>query len=205
MGVSARVAVAFGVIAALSTAIVGRQAPVGAGETLVPLLRAGGYVLVMRHASSPQQAPAKEAANSDNTKLERQLDATGRAGSAAMGRALRELKIPVGEVLSSPMYRALETVRAAGLPTPHVHAELGEGPSDMQGVSEAQAAWLRDRATRLPKGTNTIVVTHAPNLQRAFPAWGAVAQGEVVVVGPDSKGAAVAIGRIKMEEWPRPR
>jgi hypothetical protein len=72
-------------------------------------------------------------------------------------------------------------------------------------VSEAQAAWLRDRAARLPKGTNTIIVTHAPNLQRAFPAWGAVAQGEVVVVGPDSKGAAVVIGRIKMEEWPRPR
>jgi phosphohistidine phosphatase SixA len=198
--------VAFGLIAALSMAsTVARQAPPDAVETLVPRLRTGGHVLVMRHASSPQQVPGKEAANPDNTKLERQLDATGRSGSAAMGRALRELKIPVGDVLSSPMYRALETVRVAGLPTPHVHAELGEGPSDMQGVSEAQAAWLRDRAARLPKGTNTIIVTHAPNLQRAFPAWGAVAQGEVVVVGPDSKGAAVVIGRIKMEEWPRPR
>ena len=73
----------------------------------------------------------------------------------------------------------------------------------MQGVSEAQGAWLRDRATRLPKRTNTIIVTHMPNISRAFPEWATVADGEVVVVGPGPDGKAQAVGRIPIAEWSR--
>jgi phosphohistidine phosphatase SixA len=174
-----------------------------AAEALVPLLRKGGYVLVMRHATSPREAPDKQTANADNVKLERQLDEAGRTGSSAMGKALRDLKIPVGEVLSSPTYRALETVRFAQLPNPQPHRELGDG--GQQSVSDAQGVWLRERVTRLPKGTNAIVVTHMPNIARAFPDWGAVADGEVVVVGADGKGGARAIGRVKIDEWSRLR
>jgi hypothetical protein len=83
------------------------------GEALVKALQKGGYVLVMRHASSPREVPDKQAANSDNSKPERQLDEVGRNTAIAMGKALRDLKIPIGNVLSSPTYRALETVRLA--------------------------------------------------------------------------------------------
>ena len=175
------------------------------GDALVGLLKQGGYVLVMRHASSPREVPDARTANADNVKLERQLDAAGRADSAAMGKALRDLKIPAGDVLSSPTYRALETARLAQLSNPQVHAELGDGGQSMQGVAEAQGAWLRERAARLPKGTNTIIVTHMPNIARAFPDWGAVADGEVVVVGPDGKGGTRPVGRITIKEWPRLR
>ncbi len=65
----------------------------------------------MRHASSPREVPTKEGANPDNTKPERQLDAEGRASATAMGEALRRLKIPIGDVLSSQPIGALETVR----------------------------------------------------------------------------------------------
>src|SRR5438128_756835 len=95
-------------------------------EALVKALRQGGYVIVMRHASSPREAPNKQTANPDNLKLERQLDDEGRSGATAMGKALRELKIPVGDVLSSPTYRALETARFAQLPNPRTYAELGD-------------------------------------------------------------------------------
>ena len=120
-----------------------------------------------------------------------------------MGKALRDLKIPVGEVLSSPTYRALETARLAQLPKPQPHEELGDGGQSMQTVAETQALWLRERTRRLPKGSNTIIVTHMPNLSLAFPDWGAVADGEAVVVGPDGKGGTQALGRIKIEDWPR--
>src|SRR5438270_3919983 len=72
------------------------------GEALVKALRQGGYVILMRHASSPREAPDKQTANPDNVKPERQLDQEGRTTATAMGKALRDLKIPVGEVLSSP-------------------------------------------------------------------------------------------------------
>jgi hypothetical protein len=73
---------------------------------LVKRLRQGGNVLVMRHASSPREAPSTETANSDNIRLERQLDEAGRRGATAMGDAIRALKIPIGTVLTSPTYRA---------------------------------------------------------------------------------------------------
>jgi len=172
---------------------------------LVALLKKGGYVLVMRHASSPRDTPDKQTASAGNVNLERQLDEAGRSGATAMGKALRDLAIPVGEVLSSPTYRALETARLAQLANPQSHAELGDRGQSMQGVTDADGAWLRERAARLPQGTNTIIVTHMPNIMRAFPEWGAIADGEVVVVGRDSKGLASAIGRVKIEEWPRLR
>jgi len=192
-----------GVATILSTGMTYGQA--ASADALVPLLRKGGYVLVIRHASSPREAPDKQTANADNVKLERQLDAAGRRGSTAMGKALRDLRIPVGEVLSSPTYRALETARLAQFPNAQSHAELGDGGQSMQSVTDAQGAWLRASATRLPKGTNTIIVTHMPNITRAFPEWGAVADGEVVVVGSDGKGGTRPVGRIKIEEWSRLR
>lgn len=169
------------------------------GGTLIKALRQGGYVVVIRHASSPREVPNKQTANPDNVNGERQLDEAGRAGSVAMGRALRDLKIPVGEVLTSPTYRALETVRLAQLANPQTRPELGDGGQSMQGVTEGQAAWLRDRVTHLPSGTNTIIVTHMPNISRAFPAWGAVDDGEAVIVGTGGR----VVGRIRMDEWPR--
>jgi phosphohistidine phosphatase SixA len=170
-----------------------------AGDALVKALRQGGYVIVMRHASSPREVPNKQTANPDNVKLERQLDDAGRAGSVAMGRALRDLRIPVGEVLTSPTYRALETVRLAQLANPRTQTELGDGGQSMQGITDGQAAWLRDRVTDLPSGTNTIIVTHMPNISRAFPAWGAIDDGEAVIVGTGDR----VVGRNKIDEWPR--
>ena len=170
-----------------------------AGEGLIKALRQGGYVIVMRHASSPREVPTKQTADAGNVKLERQLDEAGRAGSIAMGRALRDLRIPVGEVLTSPTYRALQTARLAQLANPQSHAELGDGGQSMQGATDAQVDWLRTRVSQLPAGTNTIIVTHMPNISRAFAAWGAVGDGEAVIVGAGGR----VVGRIKIDEWPR--
>ena len=175
------------------------------GSTLVTALRNGGYVIVMRHASSPREVPDKTTANPDNVRLERQLDEAGRSSAIAMGTAIRDLKIPIKEVFTSPTYRAMETVRRAQFPNPHPQSELGDGGQSMQAANDAQAAWLRERVSRASAGTNIVIVTHMPNLARAFPEWGAVADGEAVVLKPVGKGSATIMGRIKIEEWPRLR
>jgi phosphohistidine phosphatase SixA len=171
------------------------------GPALVKALQGGGNVIVMRHASSPGDIPAKP--NPDNVPPERQLDETGRTTSAAMGDALQRLKIPIGEVLTSPTYRARETARLARLPNPRPIAQLGEGPQSMQGaVDRAQTEWLLKKVKELPRGTNTLLVTHVPNVTAAFPeAVPAVLQGEALVFAPDGKGRAPLVGRIKIEEW----
>jgi phosphohistidine phosphatase SixA len=176
------------------------QAP--ADAQLIDALRGGGLVIVMRHASSPREQPDAATANADNTSRERQLDRTGKDTATAMGAALRALKITVGAVLTSPTYRARETVKYIGLSNPTAVPELGDGGQSMAGASEAQAAWLRSRAaTRPAAGTNTLIVTHSPNLSSAFPAWGAVADGESVVVRPNGTSFEI-VGRIPIERWP---
>ena len=188
---------------ALVTSVAGAQSERSAD--LIGALRQGGYVLVMRHASSPREVPTAQTANADNPKLERQLDQPGRAGAAAMGQALRDLKIAVGDVFTSPTYRALETVKYARLANATPVAALGDGGQSMQGVAEVDAAWLRAKAAEVPRRGNTIIVTHMPNLDRAFSGWGAVAEGETVVVRPDGKGGATAIGRVRIDDWPQLR
>lgn len=165
-------------------------------------LQRGGQVIVMRHASSPAAVPDRAIVNPDNTTAERQLDATGRNTATAMGKALRELKIPIGLVLSSPTYRALETIRLAQLPAPITHYELGDGGQSMQGASATQAAWLQQQVTRFPTNNNTVIVTHFPNIKAAFPQYSnGLADGEALVFGSDGKGGSNLLARIKIGDW----
>jgi phosphohistidine phosphatase SixA len=194
-----------GPLVALVTLVTAFASAVSGPQTdLIERLRRGGYVLVMRHAHAPREAPAKDQANRDNVRLERQLDEAGRQGATAMGEAIRAERIPIGAVFTSPTYRARETVKLARLGEPTIVEELGDGGQSMQGVTEAQAAWLRTRVSEAPTSGNTLLVTHQPNLSRAFPDWGgSVADGETVVLRPEGNGRIVIVGRIRIDEWPR--
>lgn len=175
-----------------------------AGKALVKALRRGGCVIVMRHASSPQSLPSRQDADPQNIRLERQLDENGRNTAAAFGSALRRLKIPVGQVLSSPAYRALETAQYAKLPDPKPLPELGDNGQSMKNTSESQAAWLQGQVAEFPRGSNTIILTHQPNIAAAFPESSAnLSDGEALVFASDGNGAAKLIARVKIGEWPK--
>ena len=107
-------------------------------------------------------------------------------------------------MLSSPTYRALETVRYAQFGNPQPYAELGDNGQSMQGGTAAQAAWLQKKVTQFPRGTNTIIVTHLPNLTGAFPQMASgLADGEALIFGSDGKGGLTLVARVKIEDWPR--
>lgn len=122
-----------------------------------------------------------------------------------MGEAIRQLKIPIGEVESSPTYRALQTVKNAGLSVSESVPELGDGGPGMQKSAAARRArWLKHRVTEPARtGTNTLLVTHAPNILEAFGQKAEdIADGEALVFKPDGKGSAALVARIKIEDWP---
>jgi len=194
----------FGLIAALAFGVAAHADPL-AGAALVKALQGGGYVLVMRHASSPQPPPSAAEADPGNPGHERQLDEAGRRAAIAMGAAVLALRLPIGEVWSSPTYRALQTVRLAGLPAPMTAPELGDGGQSMQSASRDQAAWLRRQAARPPKaGSDTVIVTHFPNMSAAFGAAAAgLADGEALVFHPGGETANDPVARIRIEDWPR--
>ncbi|MDB5458464.1 MAG: uncharacterized protein JWO72_205 [Caulobacteraceae bacterium] len=174
------------------------------GAVLIDALRGGGYVLLMRHASSPFAPPAPAAAEPGNTKPERQLDEAGKTSARAMGEAWRKLGIPVGQVLSSPTFRALQTARLESLPTPTTFPELGDGGQSMQAVNGSEGVWLRAKVAEPPKGkTDTVIITHVPNIRAAYAADSAgLADGEAMIFHPDGHGGAQLEGRVKIETWP---
>jgi phosphohistidine phosphatase SixA len=175
-----------------------------AGKELVAALRSGGYVILMRHASSPGNPPEAVQADVENVQRERQLDEKGRASARAMGEALRRLHIPIGEVLSSPTYRALQTIKLAQLGQPRSFEELGDGGQSMRAdKSGARASWLKAKASALPgPHENTLIVTHFPNILEAYPqdAVG-IADGEALILHPDGHGGATVVARVKIDEW----
>jgi len=187
-------------------AIVPAQAAQLSGDPLINALRQGGYVVLMRHTSSPALVPDKSAANPDNTTPERQLDKNGETTAIAMGAAIKKLGLPVGDVLSSPTYRALQTVKFAGLGTAKTFPELGDGGTSMAPqLVAAWASWLKTKVAEAPRaGTDTFIVSHSPNITSAFAddAKG-LADGEGLVFHPDGKGSAELVGHIKIEEWPQ--
>ena len=175
------------------------------GNELVSALRHGGYVLVMRHANSPQTRPDATTVTPGNTRLERQLNENGHKTAQAMGIALKALRIPVGEVLSSPTFRTRETVQDAALGTPKTFNELGDGSQGYELSSfEDGARFMLARASEIPRaGTNTVIVTHLPNIEYAFgDSFSDVAEGEAVVIRPNGRSWTL-VRRIEIDEWPR--
>ena len=76
--------------------------------------------------------------------------------------------------------------------------ELGDNGQSMQGGTAAQAAWLQKRVTQFPSGNNTILVTHFPNINGAFPQLASgLADGEALIFGPSG-----LVARVKIEDWP---
>ena len=172
------------------------------GPDLTHALEGGGYVIVMRHASSPRTTPSPGEEASGNTNADRQLDQPGIEDAKQMGAALRRLSVPIGVVYSSPTFRALETIRFASLGHAVVVPELGDNGISMSSTNVEQTAWLRKAVTHFEAKKNVFIVTHMPNIAAAFPADSAGLQdGEALVFGPDGNGGAKVVARIKISEW----
>ena|SRR5690554_3275035 len=171
------------------------------GDDLIRALQDGGYVIVMRHASSPRQLPDAATANPDNVNRERQLDEAGREDSRAMGEAFRRLGIEITEVGSSPTYRAMETARLAGFSEIDPRTELGS--EDLRESADAFARWLQEKVESTPTEGNILLITHGPNMSGAFSEHSAgMGEGEALVFDPNGNGEAVMVARIRIDEWP---
>ena len=172
---------------------------------LLQSLRAGGLVIVVRHgATFPDQADTAPL-NFDNIAAQRNLNENGRALAKAFGNAIRQAGIPVGQVLTSKYNRAYETAVIAGFEEIEKTSDITEGglvvsPNENNRRVEAFRKLL---GTAPRAGTDTILVTHKPNIVDALGKdWFDVKEGEASVFRPEN-GSYKLIARVQMEEWPR--
>lgn len=193
-------------LAAAALAARSTDAAALSGAQLIERLRAGGCVLVMRHARSPNAMPDAHTANPDNPHRERQLDEAGAADARALGAAVRALRVPIGPIYSSPTYRARETIRLSRLGEPQIIEQLAESQRGMAGAAEhSQIEWLREAAKRRPPAhSNALIVTHTPNILGAFGSGAAgIRAGESLVFEPRGARGTRLLGRISVAEWQR--
>jgi phosphohistidine phosphatase SixA len=80
-------------------------------ERALALLRAGGLNLFIRHAITDRSQ--FDTGRRGDRAGQRNLSAAGEAQARALGEAFRRHRIPVAEVLTSEVYRALETAQFA--------------------------------------------------------------------------------------------
>src|SRR5262249_42404828 len=76
---------------------------------IVPMLKQGGYVLVLRHVATDDSQKDVYPFVFDDMKKQRQLSDQGRNVARDMGAAFKTLGISIGQIYSSKLNRAIET------------------------------------------------------------------------------------------------
>ena len=162
-----------------------------ADEALWNALRGGGHVLIVRHALTTPGVGDPAEFRLDDCATQRKLSEEGRAQARRLGEELRRQGIPVGEVLSSPWCRCLDTARLAfGRATPwpplaNLYGRAGE--------AEKQVRALRPRIAAHAGRDNLVLVSHGSTalaLTGEHPAM-----GEFLVLKPQPGGFRLA-GRL---------
>lgn len=154
-------------------------------ETALADLRAGGLVILMRHANAPEgQAGSVGMTAGCDFADGRGLDAKGFFQARFIGEFLKEEKVPIARVLTSNACRAFDTARlvAAGAPVEAAPALKSTDRSLIDALKSTVGADLAGAA----KGANILLVSHS-NVVPLFADWGAeveIPSGVILIVDP---------------------
>ena len=180
-----------------------QQAATQEAQAVAKSLQAGGYVIVFRHGATNRDMADTDPLNLDNVAKQRQLSERGRQTARDVGAAFKTLQIPIGQVYTSRIYRAVETGRLVGGKEVTTTADITEGGQVVTPIeNDRRAAAFRQLVSTPPApGTNTLIVSHKPNILDAFGKdWFDVREGEASVFRPDS-GKYLLVGKLQATEW----
>ena len=135
---------------ALGLALLAIPAAAFAGnDALWDLLRGGGQIVLLRHATTTSGVGDPPGFRLDDCATQRNLTEAGRREARRIGAAFEDRGIPVGRVLSSRWCRCMETARLAFGRAEH-WAALDSNFEDRNREPERTAA-IRARANQQPE------------------------------------------------------
>ena len=161
-----------------------------AAESQLDWLRKGGFVLYLRHTET---GAITEQCNVSN------LSPKGDAAARELGTQLKQLRIPVGRVQSSPVCRVQETAKLLDLGEVELSADLAQATKALD--TNLYTARMRQLAVSPRPGTNTMVVSHMHGGGPPHQAMD-LEFGEIIVFQPDGKGTSKPVACIRAESWP---
>jgi broad specificity phosphatase PhoE len=192
----------FGTLAMIG--IVEPSIALAASNDLARELRAGGFVIVLRHGATFTDQADTDPLNFGNVAAQRNLNENGKTLAKAFGGALRQVGVPVGKVYTSKYNRAYETAVLAGFTDIAKTTDLTEGGLVVSpDENNRRAGAFRKMLGTAPKpGTNSVLVTHKPNIVDALGKdWFDVKEGEATVFRPENGGYTL-VARVQMDAWP---
>jgi broad specificity phosphatase PhoE len=167
-------------------------ASVAADEAVWALLRGGGQVVLMRHATTTPGVGDPPGFRLEECATQRNLSDACRDEARRVGAAFRSRGVSVGRVLSSRWCRCLETARLAfgraepWEPLDSVFEDRGREPERTRAV--------RGLVGARPADGNLVLVTHGANI-RALTGL-SPAQGEFLVLSAEPGGRFRVAGRL---------
>lgn len=173
------------VVAALLMAATGRA---DADETLWTLLKAGGQVVMIRHAATDGTIGDPPGFRLDDCATQRNLIDKGREDARRIGRTFTAHGVPVARVLSSGWCRCLETARLA-FGRVEVWRPLQSGPRD-----GALLAEVRERVGAWREAGTLVMVSHHITIRAATGVG--IAEGELLILTPQGGSGFAVAGRI---------
>jgi phosphohistidine phosphatase SixA len=175
---------------------VGAQQPKGALG--IEAARRGGVVIACRHGITESADEDEQTLRYDDPSTQRRLSAEGERQAADLGQAFRRLRIPVAEVIASPMQRARRTgelafgqVRLDS--TWHTRGDNYGGPKHR----------LRSEMLGRPvEGRNRIIISHIGTMYSVLPSIrGELDEGDCVVVRPRGGAQYDVIEVVPWRSW----
>lgn len=204
-----RLAVRFAVSLVIVVVVLAAPARANDPQSITAALKQGGYVIVFRHGATDESQKDVYPFRFEDMRAQRQLSDKGRETARAIGVALKELGIPLGEVYTSRLNRAVETGKliAAKDVTPKDDlTDSGAGSASSmanpEGNNEKFGRALRELANAAPSlNLNIVIVTHKTNIADAFgKSYADVQEGEALIFRPTRSGLEF-VARTKADNW----
>jgi broad specificity phosphatase PhoE len=179
-------------------------------DALVAALKDGGYVLVFRHGATDDSQKDVYPFKFDDMAAQRQLSEQGRGMARELGQAFKKLGVPIGEVYTSQLNRAVETGRLiGGKDVSPIEALTDSGAGSLSamanpdGKNARAGRAVRDLVNASPKaGLNNLAVTHKTNVTDAFgKEFSDIREGEALVYRTSASGPAAFVARVQASEW----
>jgi phosphohistidine phosphatase SixA len=166
-----------------------------ASPQLWELLRGGGQVVLIRHAITTPGVGDPPGFRLDDCSTQRNLTEAGRQDARRIGAAFQARGVPVGDVLSSPWCRCMETAQLAfGRAVPWVPLSNLFGARNREAE---QVSAMRERVGERPTSGNLILVSHGSTIRALTGVQ--PAPSEMVVVTPEGRGRFRIAGRVPLE------
>jgi phosphohistidine phosphatase SixA len=172
--------------------------PVSGADANTPLLeqlRAGGLVIYWRHAITDRSRRDQDLSDMGRCEVQRVLSEAGKAQAHTVGEALAALDVPLGEIITSPFCRNVDSAQLA-FGRYRIEEDLFNWPPAPAARKPELIEALRRMLSTPPMEPqrNTVLVGHNLNLRQA--AGVRIEEGDMAVFRPVATGGFAHLGNL---------